>query len=51
MGHTQGAIGAKVALQLLGVLDSTRVRGPLPQPGAELVDQVRTDLVDAGLLT
>jgi 4-hydroxy-tetrahydrodipicolinate synthase len=51
MGHTQGAIGAKVALQLLGVLDSTRVRGPLPQPDAELVDQVRTDLVDAGLLT
>jgi 4-hydroxy-tetrahydrodipicolinate synthase len=51
MGHTQGAIGAKVALQLLGVLDSARVRGPLPQPDAELVDQVRGDLVAAGILT
>ncbi len=51
MGHTQGAIGAKVALQLLGVLDSARVRGPLPQPDSELVDRVRTDLVAAGLLT
>jgi len=27
------------------------VRGPLPQPDAELVDQVRTDLVAAGVLT
>lgn len=51
MGHTQGAIGAKVALQLLGIIDSARVRGPLPQPDAELVGQVRTDLVAAGLLT
>ena len=50
MGHTQGAIGAKVALQLLGVLDSARVRGPLPQPDADLVASVRADLVAAGLL-
>jgi 4-hydroxy-tetrahydrodipicolinate synthase len=51
MGHTQGAIGAKVALQLLGVLDQPRVRGPLPQPDAGLVELVRADLVAAGLLS
>ena len=51
MSHTQGAIGAKVALQLLGVLDSARVRGPLPQPDDELVARVRADLVAAALLT
>ncbi len=50
MGHTQGAIAAKVALHLLGVLDHPRVRGPLPQPDADLVAAVRADLVTAGLL-
>jgi 4-hydroxy-tetrahydrodipicolinate synthase len=51
MSHTPGAIGAKVALRLLGVLDSARVRGPLPQPDDELVARVRADLVAAALLT
>ncbi|MDX6275994.1 MAG: 4-hydroxy-tetrahydrodipicolinate synthase [Nocardioidaceae bacterium] len=50
MTHTQGAITAKVALQLLGVLEHRTMRAPLPEATDEEVAIVRAGLVDSGLL-
>ncbi len=50
MTHTQGAITAKVALQLLGVLEHRTVRSPLPEATDDEVAIVRDGLVAAGLL-
>jgi 4-hydroxy-tetrahydrodipicolinate synthase len=50
MNHTQGAITAKVALQLLGVLDHRTMRAPLPEATEEDVAIVRAGLVASGLL-
>ena len=50
MTHTQGAIAAKVALQLLGVLEHRTVRSPLPEATDDEVEIVRDGLVAAGLL-
>jgi 4-hydroxy-tetrahydrodipicolinate synthase len=50
MTHTQGAITAKVALQLLGVLEHRTVRGPLPEATDDEVAIVRDGLVSSGLL-
>ena len=50
MNHTQGAITAKVALQLLGVLDHRTMRAPLPDATEEEVAIVRDGLVASGLL-
>jgi 4-hydroxy-tetrahydrodipicolinate synthase len=50
MTHTQGAITAKVVLQLLGVLEHRTVRGPLPEATDDEVAIVRDGLVAAGLL-
>lgn len=51
MTVTQGAITAKVALQLLGVLEHRTVRSPLPEATDEEVAIVRDGLVAAGLLS
>ncbi len=50
MTHTQGAITAKVVLQLLGVLEHRTVRGPLPEATDAEVAIVRDGLVASGLL-
>jgi len=50
MNHTQGAITAKAALQLLGVLDHRTMRAPLPAATEEEVAIVRDGLVASGLL-
>jgi 4-hydroxy-tetrahydrodipicolinate synthase len=50
MTHTQGAITAKVALQLLGVLEHRTMRAPLPDATDEEVAIVRAGLVASGLL-
>ncbi|MBC7631114.1 4-hydroxy-tetrahydrodipicolinate synthase [Aeromicrobium sp.] len=50
MTHTQGAITAKAALQLLGVLEHRTMRSPLPEATAEEVAIVRAGLVASGLL-
>lgn len=50
MTYTQGAITAKVALNLLGVLDHTTMRLPLPGANEEEVAIVRAGLVASGLL-
>ncbi len=50
MTHTQGAITAKVALQLLGVLEHRTMRAPLPEATDEEVAIVRDGLVASGLL-
>lgn len=50
MTYTQGAITAKVALNLLGVLEHTTMRLPLPQATDEEIELVRAGLVAAGLL-
>ncbi len=50
MTHTQGAITAKVALQLLGVLEHRTMRAPLPEATDEEVAIVRAGLVASGLL-
>lgn len=50
MNHTQGAITAKAALQLLGVLDHRTMRAPLPAATEEEVAIVRDGLIAAGLL-
>lgn len=50
MTHTQGAITAKVALQLLGVLEHRTVRGPLPEATDHEVAIVRDGLLASGLL-
>lgn len=50
MGQTQGAIAAKAALVLLGVIDSAEVRLPLTQATDEQVAVIRAALADFGLL-
>lgn len=50
MNHVQGAMSAKVALHLLGVLDSVAVRPPLPPVEDADIAVVREGLVAAGLL-
>jgi 4-hydroxy-tetrahydrodipicolinate synthase len=50
MHRTQGAIMVKAALQLQGVLAGRTVRLPLVEASEDQVDQLRPDLVRAGLL-
>jgi 4-hydroxy-tetrahydrodipicolinate synthase len=50
MTITQGAIMAKAALQLQGVLASRAVRLPLVEATAEQVSLLKTDLADCALL-
>jgi len=50
MGQTQGAIAAKVAMSLLGVIHEAGVRLPLTSATDEQVAIIRTALVDFGLL-
>jgi len=50
MTHTQGAMTAKIALNLLGVLDSTTSRPPLPPVDETDIAVVREGLLAAGLL-
>lgn len=50
MTHTQGAITAKAALQLLGVIEHRTMRAPLPEATDEEVAIVRAGLVASGLL-
>ena len=49
MTRTQGAIMAKAALQVLGVLSERTLRPPLVAATDEQVDQLRNDLAAAGL--
>ncbi len=51
MTRTQGAIMAKAALQLQGVLPSRAVRLPLVEATDEQVALLRSDLVEAALLS
>lgn len=50
MNYTQGAITAKAALELLGVLDHRTMRAPLPEATDEEVAIIRDGLVASGLL-
>jgi 4-hydroxy-tetrahydrodipicolinate synthase len=50
MTRTQGAIMAKAAAQLVGVLTSRAMRSPLVEASVEQVADLRADLVAAGLL-
>ncbi|HEY9378342.1 MAG TPA: 4-hydroxy-tetrahydrodipicolinate synthase [Jiangellaceae bacterium] len=50
MTRTQGAIMAKAAAQLVGVLTSRAMRSPLVEATPEQVAELRTDLAAAGLL-
>jgi 4-hydroxy-tetrahydrodipicolinate synthase len=50
MTRAPGAMMAKAAMQLLGVLDNRTVRLPLVAAGDDLVALLRTELVNAGLL-
>ena len=50
MNRAQGAMTAKAALQLLGVLDGRHVRLPLVPAGDDLVAEIRTVLGSAGLM-
>ncbi|AWB92737.1 4-hydroxy-tetrahydrodipicolinate synthase [Aeromicrobium chenweiae] len=50
MNHTQGAITAKAALQLLGVLEHRTMRDPLPEATEDEVAIVRDGLMASGLL-
>lgn len=50
MTRTQGAIMAKAAAQLVGVLTSRAMRSPLVEATEEQVVELRTDLSAAGLL-
>ena len=50
MTRTQGAIMAKAAAQLAGVLDSRAMRLPLVEATEEQVAELRADLAAAGLL-
>ncbi|GAB2753480.1 4-hydroxy-tetrahydrodipicolinate synthase [Nocardioides pakistanensis] len=50
MTKAPGAMMAKAAMQLLGVLDNRNMRLPLVPAGDDLVALLRTELVDAGLL-
>jgi len=51
MTRTQGAIMAKAALQLLGVLPNRTTRPPLVDATDDEVALLRTDLTEAGLLS
>jgi 4-hydroxy-tetrahydrodipicolinate synthase len=50
MGRAQGAMTAKAALQLLGVLDNRNVRLPLVPASDELVAELRDVMTATGLL-
>jgi 4-hydroxy-tetrahydrodipicolinate synthase len=50
MGQTQGAIAAKVAMALLGVIPNADVRLPLTSATDEQVAVIRATLIDFGLL-
>ena len=50
MGQTQGAIAAKAAMALLGVIPNADVRLPLTKATDEQVAVIRATLVDFGLL-
>ncbi len=50
MTRTAGAVAAKAALQLAGVLTSRAVRGPLAEMTDEEVGVLRADLAAAGLV-
>jgi len=50
MNRAPGAMMAKAGMQLLGVLDNRNVRLPLVPAGDDLVANLRTELVNAGLL-
>jgi 4-hydroxy-tetrahydrodipicolinate synthase len=50
MGQTQGAIAAKVAMSLLGVIPAANVRLPLTSATDEQVATIRAALVGFGLL-
>jgi len=50
MGQTQGAIAAKAAMALLGVIPNPNVRLPLTGATDEQVAAIRATLVDFGLL-
>jgi len=51
MTRNQGAIMAKAALQLLGVLPHRTMRPPLVEADGDEVALLRADLAEAGLLT
>jgi 4-hydroxy-tetrahydrodipicolinate synthase len=51
MGRAQGAMTAKAALQLLGVLDNRNVRLPLVPASEELVEELRKVMTATGLLS
>jgi 4-hydroxy-tetrahydrodipicolinate synthase len=51
MTRTQGAIMAKAALQLQGVLTNRMMRSPLVEASEQQVLELARDLVDAGLLS
>lgn len=48
--ESQGAVRAKAAAQLLGLIDSRRVRGPLLDASEDEMALVREVLVDGGIL-
>jgi 4-hydroxy-tetrahydrodipicolinate synthase len=50
MNRAPGAMMAKAAMQLMGVLDNRNMRLPLVPASDDLVESLRTELVDAGLL-
>lgn len=50
MTRAPGAMMAKAAMQLLGVLDNRAMRLPLVPAGDDLVAALRSELVNAGLL-
>ena len=50
MTRTQGAITAKAALQLQGVLEHRAMRLPLVPATEAEVDQLRADLTESGVL-
>jgi 4-hydroxy-tetrahydrodipicolinate synthase len=50
MNKAPGAMMAKAAMQLLGVLPNRNVRLPLVLAADDLVDNLRHELISAGLL-
>jgi 4-hydroxy-tetrahydrodipicolinate synthase len=50
MHRVQGAMTAKAAMQLLGVLDNRNVRLPLVPASEELVDELRSTMSTLGIL-
>ncbi|HEU4514013.1 MAG TPA: 4-hydroxy-tetrahydrodipicolinate synthase [Nocardioidaceae bacterium] len=51
MNRAPGAMMAKAAMQLMGVLDNRNMRLPLVPASDDLVESLRTELVNAGLLS